>query len=126
MEELDAGGPLPVEGLDLGAPPVFDGPDEAELFDERGLLPAIDRRPVGAAEMVSDRPFGDAEDSRRPGLRLASLVQDLDRHDVLPCELRQGSASERALDVQAQHQERLARLSMDVQYDGRTELLSGS
>ena len=97
MEELDAGGPLPVEDLDLGVPPVFDGPGQAELFDERGLLPAIGRRSVGAAEMVSDRPFGDAEDSRRLGLRLASLVQDLDRHDLLPCELCQGGASERAL-----------------------------
>ena len=35
-------------------------------------------------------------------LRLASLLQDLDRHDLLPCELCQGGASERALDVQDQ------------------------
>ena len=36
---------------------------------------------------------GDAEDSRRLGMRLASLLQDLDRHDVLPCERGQGVAS---------------------------------
>src|SRR5512135_2090447 len=36
------------------------------------------------------------------GLRLASLPQDLDRHDLLPCEHGQGVASQRALDVQDQ------------------------
>ena len=59
-------------------------------------------------------------------LRLASLLQDLDRHDLLPCEHGQGGASQRALDVQDQLGTRLARLSMDVQYDGRTESVSGS
>ena len=30
------------------------------------------------------------------------MLQDLDRHDLLPCEHCQGGASERALDIQAQ------------------------
>ena len=68
----------------------------------RGLLPPIGRPFPCAAEVVPDRPLGDAEDSRRLGLRLASLLQDLDRHDLLPCELCQGGASQRALDVQDQ------------------------
>ena len=76
--------------------------------------------------MIADRPLGDAEEPRRLGLRLASLLHDLDRPDLLPCELGQGGASQRALDVQVQHGKRLARLSMDAQYDGRTEPLSGS
>ena len=57
---------------------------------------------MGAAKVIPDRPLGDTEDSRRVGLRLASLVQDLDRHDLLPCELGQGVASRRSLDVQDQ------------------------
>jgi hypothetical protein len=76
--------------------------------------------------MIPDRPLGDAEDPRRLGLRLASPLQDLDRHDLLLCELSQGIASQRALDVQDQLGKRLACLSMDVQYDDRTEPLSGS
>src|SRR4051812_40529344 len=40
-----------------------------------------------AAEMVADRGLGNAEEPRRVRLRLASLLQDLDRHDLLPCEL---------------------------------------
>ena len=126
MEELDAGRSLLTDDLGLGLPPVGDGLGEAELLDPRRLLPAIDGPLAGAAEMVPDRPLGDAEDSRRLGLRLASLLQDLNRHDLLPCELGQSSASQRALDVQDQLGKRLARLSMDVQYDGRTEPLSGS
>ena len=126
MEGLDAGRPLWAEDLGLGLPPVGDGLGQAELLDARGFLPAISRRLSGAAEVVPDRALGNAEDSRRLGLRLASLLQDLDRHDLLPCELGQGGASQRALDVQDQLGKRLARLSMDVQYDGRTEPLSGS
>ena len=75
---------------------------QAELLDPRRLLPAIGGPLAGAAEMIPDRPLGDAEDPRRLGLRLASLLQDLDRHDLLPCELGQGGASQRALDVQDQ------------------------
>ena len=126
MEGLDAGRPLRAQDLGLGLPPVGDGLGQAELLDPRRLLPAIGGPRAGAAEMIPDGPLGDAEDPRRLGLRLASLLQDLDRHDLLPCELGQGSASQRALDVQDQLEKRLACLSMDVQYDGRTEPLSGS
>ena len=102
MEELDAGRSLLAEDLDLGLPPVGDDLGQTSLLDPRRLLPSI-RRPVsGAAEVVPDRPLGDAEDSCRLRLRLASLLQDLDRHDLLPCELCQGGASQRALDVQDQ------------------------
>ena len=65
MEELDAGRPLLAQDLDLGLPPVGDGLGQAELLDPRGLLPAIGRPVAGAAEVVPDRPLGDAEDSRR-------------------------------------------------------------
>src|SRR5262249_4184178 len=126
VEELDAGRPLLAQDLGLGLPPVGDGLIQAESLDPRRLLPAISGPLTGAAEMIPDRALGDAEDSRRLGMRLASLLQDLDRHDLLPCELGQGSASQRALDVQVQLGKRLACLSMDVQYDGRTEPLSGS
>ena len=102
VEELDAGRPLLSQGLDLGLPPVGDGPGQAELLDVRGLLSAIGGAVAGAAEVVADRPLRDAQDSRRLGLRLASLLQDLDRHDLLPCERCQGGASQRALDVQDQ------------------------
>ena len=47
--------------------------------------------------MVSDRALGDAEKACRLAGGLASLVQDLDRHDLLPRELGQGSASERGM-----------------------------
>ena len=126
MEELEAGRPLLVQDLDLGLKPVDDGLVQAELLDPRRLLPTIGSPRAGAAEMIPDGPLGDAEDPRRLGLRLASLLQDLDRHDLLPCELGQGSASQRASEVRDQLGKRLARLSMDVQYDGRTEPLSGS
>ena len=102
MEELDARRPLLPEDLDLGLPPVGDGLGQAELLDARGLLPTISGSFVGAAEVVPDRPLRHAQDSRRLALRLPSLLQNLDRHDLLPCELCQGSASERALDVQDQ------------------------
>src|SRR4051794_4746561 len=51
------------------------------------------------SEVVADRPLGDAQDARRLALRLASLLQDLDRHELLPCEHRQGRASQRSVDV---------------------------
>src|SRR5262249_54090667 len=123
VEGLDAGRPLWAQDLESGLPPVGDGLAQAELVDPRRLLAAMDGTVAGAAEVIPDRPLGDAEDPRRPGLRLASLLQDLDRHDRLPCELGQGSASQRAWDVQDQLWKRLACLSMDVQYDGRTEPL---
>src|SRR5262249_27961101 len=126
VEELDAGRPLLAQDLGLGVPPVVDGLIQAELLDPRRLLPAIGGPLAGAAEMIPDRPLGDAEHPRRLGLRLATLLQDLNRHDLLPCELCQGGASQRALDVQDQLGKRLACLSMDVQYDGPTEPLSGS
>src|SRR5512140_1276706 len=99
MKEQDAGRPLLARDLGLGLPPVGDGLDQAELLDSRGLLPAIGGSVSGASEVVADRPLGDAQDSRRLALRLASLLQDLDRHDLLPCEHCQGRASERAVDV---------------------------
>jgi hypothetical protein len=74
VEELDAGGPLWPEDLDLRLPPVGDGVGQAELLDPRGLLPAIGGSVAGAAEVVPDRPLGHAQDSRRLALRLASLV----------------------------------------------------
>ena len=99
MKEQDAGRPLLAQDLGLGLPPVGDGLDQAELLDSRGLLPAIGGSVSGASEVVADRPLRDAQDSRRLALRLASLLQDLDRHDLLPCEHCQGRASERAVDV---------------------------
>src|SRR5262249_28105620 len=126
VEELNAGRPLLVEDLDLGLPPVGDGLGQAELLDARRLPSAIGGTASGATEMVTDRPLGDAEEPRRLRLRLASLLQDLDRHDLLPCELGQGGASKRSLGCPRSAWKRLARLSMDVQYDGRTEPLSGS
>ena len=125
LEEQDAGRPLQAEDLGLGLPPVGDGVGQAELLDPRRLPPAIAGVVAGASEVVADRPLGDAQDSRRLTLRLAALLQDLDRHDLLPCEHGQGVASERVLDVPDQLK-CLARLSMDVQYDGRTGRLSGS
>ena len=126
MEELDAGRPLLAENLALGLPPVVDDLDQAELRDARGLLPADGGPLAGAAEVVPDRPLGDAQEAGRLAVGLASLLQDLDRHELLPCELCQGGASERALGVQDQLRKPLANLSMDVQYGGRTERLSGS
>src|SRR5262249_22681140 len=102
QEELDAGRPLLAQDVELGLPPVGDDPGQTPLLDPRRLLPPVGRPVAGAAKVIPDRPFGDAEDPRRLGLRLASLLQDLDRHDLLPCEHGQGVASERALDVQDQ------------------------
>ena len=126
MEELDAGWPPLPEDLNLTLPPVGDGLDQAQLLDSRGLPPAIGGPVLSATEVVPDRSLGNAENPRRLGLRLASLLQDLDRHDLLPCELGQGGASERDLGCPRSAWKRLARLSMDVQYDDRTEPLSGS
>src|SRR4051812_14971400 len=102
LEEQDAGWPLLAEDLGLGLPPVGDGVGQAELLDPRGLPPAIGVVVAGASEVVSDRPLGDAQDARRLTSRLAALLQDLDRHDLLPCEHGQGVASERVLDVSDQ------------------------
>src|SRR5262249_29654073 len=87
------------QDLGLGLPPVGDGLGQAELVNERGLVPAIGGSGLGAAEVVSDRPLGNAQDAGRLGLGLAALLKDLDRHDLLPCELGQGGASERAWDL---------------------------
>jgi hypothetical protein len=74
VEELDAGRPLLAQDVDLSLPPVGDNLGQTPLLDPRRLLPSI-RRPVSAAaEVVPDRPLGDAEDPRRLGLRLASLL----------------------------------------------------
>ena len=51
-----------------------DGLGQAELLDARGLLPAIGGSVAGAAEVVSDRPLGNAQDACRLALRLAPLV----------------------------------------------------
>jgi hypothetical protein len=126
VEELDAGRPVWAENLDLSLPPVVDDLDQAELRDPRGLLPAVSGSLAGVAEVVPDRPLGHAQEVRRLAVGLAALLQNLDRHELLPCELCQGSASERALDVQDQLGKPLANLSMDVQYEGRAERLSGS
>src|SRR3954447_23159705 len=99
VEEQDAGRPLLSQGLGLGVPPVGDGVGQSELLDPRGLPSAIGGRVAGASEVVADRPLGDAQDARRLALRLTALLQDLDRHDLLPCERCQGAASERVLDV---------------------------
>src|SRR5262249_51167656 len=85
MEELDAGRPLWAQALDRGLPPLVDRLGQAEPLDSRGLPPAVGGSVAGAAEVVPDRPLGHAQDSGRLALRLASLLQDLDRHDVLPC-----------------------------------------
>jgi hypothetical protein len=105
---------------------VGDGLGQAKLLDERGLLPTIGGSVAGAAEVVANRPLGDAQELCRLALGLTALVEDLNRHDLLRCELRQGVASERALDIQDQLGKRLACLSMEVQHDGRAERLSGS
>ena len=75
---------------------------QVELLDARGLLPAVGGSCPGAAEVVPDRPLGNAQEVRRLSVGLAALLQDLDRHELLPCELCQGGASERAWDVQNQ------------------------
>src|SRR4051794_6937203 len=102
LKEQDAGGPLLAQDLGLGLPPVGDGLGQAELLDPRWLPSAIGDIVSGASEVVTDRPLGDAQDSGRLALRLAALLQDLDRHDLLPCEHGQGVASERVVDVQDQ------------------------
>ena len=102
IEGLDAGRPLLTQDLDLGLPPMVNGLGQAALLDARGLLPAIGGSVSGASEVVADRPLRNTQESRRLALRLAALLQDLDRHDLLPCERCQGVASERAWDVQDQ------------------------
>ena len=126
VEELDAGRPVLSEDLALVLPPVVDCFDQAELRDVRGLPPAVGGAVTGTAEVVSDRALGNAQEARRLAMGLAALLQDLDRHELLPCELCQGGASERALDTQDQLRKPLANLSMDVQFGDRTERLSGS
>ena len=102
MEELDAGRPVLAQSLGLRLPPMGDRLGQAELLDPRRLPPAIAGSVLGATEVIPDRPLGDAQDSRRLAPRLVALVQNIDRHDLLPCELCQGDASERAWDVQNQ------------------------
>jgi hypothetical protein len=97
VEELDAGWSLCAQDLGLSGPPVGHGLGQVKLLDERRLVPSIGCTFAAAAEVVSNRPLGNAEESRRLGLRLACLLQDLDRHDLLPCELCQGGASQRGL-----------------------------
>ena len=126
MEELDAGRPLLAEDLDLSLPPVVDDLDQAELRDARGLLPAVGGAVAGAAEVVPDRPLGNAQEVRRLAVGLAALLQDLDRHELLPCELCQGGASERALDVQDQLGSPWRTCRWMFSTGGRTERLSGS
>src|SRR4051794_18205446 len=65
VEGLDAGRPLPAQDLGLGLPPVGDRLGQTPLLDPRRLLPSIGGSFPGAAEVVSDRPLGDAQDSRR-------------------------------------------------------------
>jgi hypothetical protein len=74
VEEQDAGRPLFPENLDLGLPPAADGLGQAKLLDERGLLPAIGGSVAGAAEVVTDRPLGDAQELCCLALGLTSLV----------------------------------------------------
>src|SRR4051794_32810756 len=102
VEGLDAGRPPLAQDLGLGLPPVGDRLSQAQLLEAQRLPPAIGGSFSGASEVVPDRPLGDAEDSRRLGLRLALLLQYLDRHDLLPCEHGQGGASERVVDIQDQ------------------------
>ena len=102
VEELDAGRPVLAQSLGLRLPPMGDRLGQAELLDPRRLPPAIAGSVLGATEVIPDRPLGDAQDSRRLAPRLVALVQNIDRHDLLPCELCQGDASERAWDVQNQ------------------------
>src|SRR5262249_26852907 len=102
LKEPDTGRPSLAQDLGLGLPPVDDSVGQAELLDERGLLSAISGSISGASEVVAHRPLGDAQDARRLALRLAALLQDLDRHELLPCERCQGRASERSGNVQDQ------------------------
>jgi hypothetical protein len=79
----------------VSALPVGDGLGQAELLDPGGLLPPIGDAVASPTEVVTYRALGDAEEAGRLALGLASLVQDLDRYDVLLRELGQGVASER-------------------------------
>jgi hypothetical protein len=92
VEQLGAGRPLVAEGLGLGVPPVLDGRFEAEPLDLERLSPAVGGPVTGPAAMVADGALGDAQDAGGLGRRLASLAQDLDRHELLPRELGQGVA----------------------------------
>ncbi len=65
MEELNARWPLLARDLDLGLPPVGNDLDQIELLDARGLLPAIVGAVAGAAEVVPDRPLGNAQEAHR-------------------------------------------------------------
>ena len=87
----------------------------------RGFVAAVAGPVPGATAVISHRALGAAEEAGRLAVRLTSLLQDLDRHDLLPRELGQGDASERSGSVQTQHGRPSACLSMDVQYDRRTE-----
>jgi hypothetical protein len=93
---LDIGRPLWAQRLGLGLPPVGDHLGQAELLDPGGLLPAVDGPIASAAEMLAHHPLGDTQDAGGLGGGLASLVQDLNRHDLLPRELGQGAASKRS------------------------------
>jgi hypothetical protein len=62
VEELDAGRSVLAGKLDLAVPPMGDGLDQAELLNQRGLLPTIGRRLLGAAEMVAHGTLGNTED----------------------------------------------------------------
>jgi hypothetical protein len=95
MEHLDVGRSVVAQGVGLGLPPGGDGLGQAELLDPGGLLPPIGDAVASPTEVVTYRALGDAEEAGRLALGLASLVQDLDRHDVLLRELGQGVASER-------------------------------
>src|SRR5262245_15369580 len=52
--------------------------------------------------MIADRAFDDAQNPSGRGGGLTSPLQDTDRDDLLPCELRQRDASGRAWFVQDQ------------------------
>ena len=125
LEEQDAGWPLQAEGLGLGLPPVGDGVGQAELLDPRGLPSAIGGPVSGASEVVADRPLGDAQDCAVwrcdwPRCCKTSIVTICSLVSMAKVWPPSGSWMSRT------SLERMARLSMDVQYDGRTGRLSGS
>lgn len=125
VEQRQSGRPLLSRDLGEGPPPVGHGFGQAELLDAQGLLSAIGGPVPGRSGSVTDRPLGDARDSRRPELRRASLPQDLDRHDLLTSEHGHNGASERVLDVRDQLES--ARCACrGILYDSRTGQLSGS
>src|SRR5262245_53998783 len=95
VEQLDAGRPALAKGLGLSVPPVRDDLGQAGLLDLERLVPTVVGPLTGATEVVADSALGDAQHAGGLSGGLASLVQDLDRHDLLPRELGQGAASER-------------------------------